>query len=148
MWRRRVQSTMDRAAPCALAMVVIAAVFLVVSLLSGAAEACPDGKQTANPAVTFKIERISPVATVIVSAAPAMTAVTLDQVNLCYNVKCPAGGTACGIGGGCAASFATVNHVFSMFFFSAESARLSPFDQVETASAQPLPNLRPPRITV
>lgn len=138
---------MDRAAPRALAMVVFAVGFLVVSLLSGAAEACSDGKQTANSVVTHKNERISPVATMIVSAAPERAAVEFDQRGRCCGAGCHTHGAACG-SGCCAAGFAAVGLVYARLFSPMDSVGLSPFDQAGAVSAQPPPNLRPPRVLI
>lgn len=146
MWRT-VQSTMDRAAPRVLAKAMFAAVFLAFALFAGAAEACPNSKQAASSVVAHKIERISPVPAVIVSAISERTAVKLNQSGPCCGAGCHAHGESCG-SGCCAAGFAAVGFVCASLFSPIDSVGLSPFDQAGAVSAQPPPDLRPPRILI
>lgn len=145
LWRTNAAQGQRQVAFSAITKIVFAIILLAFASAGISAEACPAREQAVQKSVDQNIEHVS---AVIVSAAPAMAAVTPGQAGLCCSPGCPAGGAACGIGGACAASFATVNHLLSAFFLPAESTYLSPFDQAEIASAQPPPNLRPPRMAV
>lgn len=147
MWWRARQSKDERAAPWARATIAFVAVFLAYGLMGNAAEACPDSSQTANSAITHRIERISPVATAVVSAAPERTAIEFNQRGRCCSAGCHTHGAACG-SGCCAAGFAAGGLVYSNLFSPMNSAGLSPFDQAVAVSARPPPDLRPPRILI
>lgn len=147
MWWRAEQSSADRAALRALAKVIFAAVFLIFALLGGTAEACLGSKQAASSTVTQKIERVSPVPTVIVSAAPERAAVKLNQGGSCCGAGCQTHSAACG-SGCCGAGYSAVGLGSSSLFSPINSVRLSPFDQAKAVSAQPPPDLRPPRILI
>lgn len=146
MWRT-VQSTMDRAAPRVLAKVMISAILLVFAITGGAAEACANSKRAANSAVAHKIERVSPVPTVIVSAVPERPAIKLNQSGPCCGAGCHTHGSSCG-SGCCAVGFAAAGLVYSNLFAPINSAGLSPSDQARAASAEAPPDLRPPRIPI
>jgi len=147
MWWQTVQSTMNRAALRVLAKVMIAAILLVFTIMGGAAEACSNNKQAASSAVAHKIERVSSVPTVIVSATPESSAVKLIQDGLCCGAGCHTHGAACG-SGCCAADFASAGLVYSSLFSPLNSAGLSPLDQAKAVSAQLPPDFRPPRILI
>ena len=144
-WQAKVlQTKAARAAHQALAKIVVATVLLIIGLI-GNAEACPESKTGAQPVfANHKIERVSPAAAGIVSAAPAVAKLNRQYNGPCCGAGCHSHGITCATGY-CFASFASISPASSDLFLPARSVRLLPTDQAEALSARAPPDFRPPR---
>lgn len=150
MWWQAVQAGTERVVRNARLAVVFAAVLLGLGLMASAAEACSDSKQAIVQATAaHEVEGFSQSPTVFVSTATAQTqtVVKLGQSGSCGGAGCHAHGSACG--NACSAGgLVAINGLNSSLLLPTNSVCLSPIDEAEAISAQPPPDLRPPRILI
>lgn len=148
LWQaKRVELVALRATAEVIAKIAFITALLVFGFMSSAAVACPESEQAIPPlAASGQIERILPVATGVISAAPAQKVGTLNRLKggPCCGSGCHMHGIACA-NGCCFANFASASPASSDLFLSARSIRLLPSDQAEALSARPPPDFRPPR---
>lgn len=143
MWWQAKQPEGRWTARRGLATIVLGAILLVVGLTANAANACLESEQ-ASCAADVRIERVFVAPAATISASADRIAAQYDCNGLCCDAGFQSHGIACA-GGLCTAGLATINSAASRLFAPIRSNYLSPFDQAETMSADPAPNLRPPR---